>query len=68
MVRFDPIMSHIYFQGCIANATASFSATPATKIKFEIYGHRLVGHRKHLAMIEKTIPDLLDTRDGNEGE
>ena len=46
--------------------TARFPATlttPTTKIKFEIYGHRLVGHRKHLAMVERTVQDLLDTRD-----
>ena len=68
MVRFDPIVSRICFRSCIANAIARFPAAPSTKIKFEIYGHRLVGHRKHLAMVERTIQDLLDTRGENGGK
>ena len=48
--------------------SARFSATYATKIKFEIYGRRIVGHRKHLTTAEGTIKDLLDARDENGGE
>jgi len=48
--------------------TARFSATYATKIKFEIYRRRIVGHRKHLTTAEGTIKDLLDARDENGGE
>ena len=46
---------------------ARFPATLATKIKFEIYGHRL-GPRKHVAMAETAIQDLLDARDEHGGE
>ena len=48
--------------------TVRFPATVETKIKFEIYGHRLLGPRKHVATAEKTIQDILDARDGDGGE
>jgi hypothetical protein len=48
--------------------TARFPATLATRIKFEIYGRRIVGHRKDLTAAEGTIKDLLDARDENGGE
>ena len=48
--------------------TVRFTATVEIKIKFEIYGHRLLGPRKHVAMAEKTIQDILDARDGDGGE
>jgi len=45
----------------------SFNATFETKVKFEIYGHRLLGPRKHVAMAEKTMQNILDARDGPDG-
>ena len=52
---------------CVADALR-FTATFETKIKFEIYGHRPFGARKHVAMAEKTIQNILDAREGDGGE
>ena len=51
-----------------SSRTVRFTATLETKIKFEIYGYRVFGPRKHVAMAEKTIQDILDARDGDGGE
>ena len=46
----------------------NYYATLETKIKFEIYGYRVFGPRKHVAMAEKSIQDILDARDGDGGK
>jgi len=44
------------------------SANPAAKLRFEIYGRRLVGPDKAIGSIVTTIKNLLEGHDENGGK
>jgi hypothetical protein len=45
-----------------------FSANPASKLKFEIYGQRLLGSDKAIGAIVTTIKDISEGCDGDGGK